>query len=206
MNKVDAIYANSVGAREFAEQYGRYVSDLLAQLDFAAVDRLIQVIIETRDRGKTTFFMGNGGSAATASHFANDFSLGPRAIAKPFRALSLADNNALVTCIANDYGYAEVFRKQLEIFLTDGDLVVGISASGNSPNVVGAMVYARDRGNPTAALVGFDGGRLKQVSDICVHVRTAQGEYGPVEDVHMVLDHLMSAYISKAIGDADSLG
>ena len=198
MNKVDEMYATSRDAAAFAEQYGRYVSSLLQQLDCGAIAQVVRLVMDTRDRGKTTYFMGNGGSAATASHFANDFSIGLQVSDQPFRAVSLADNNAMVTCIANDFGYSEIFKKQLELFLTDGDLVVAMSASGNSPNVVSAVEYANARGNHTVGFVGFDGGKLKQVCEVCVHVETAVGEYGPVEDLHMVLDHLMTSFIYRA--------
>jgi D-sedoheptulose 7-phosphate isomerase len=113
----------------------------------------------------------------------------------PFRAVSLTDNVAVLTAIANDIAYADVFVRQLEGLLRPGDVVVAISASGNSPNVVRAIEYARSHGAVTVGLTGFDGGRLKALCDEAVHVATPPGEYGPVEDTHLVLDHLITGYL-----------
>jgi len=102
---------------------------------------------------------------------------------------------AVLTAIANDYGYEHVFAKQLEAQLSPGDVVVAISASGNSPNVLNAIEYANARGATTIGLTGFDGGRLAKMVRHAVHVPTERGEYGPVEDAHMVLDHLVGGYV-----------
>ena len=202
MNSLDEVYANSTGPADYARRYASYLSQLLARLDAGAVERVIHLIMETRDEGKTLYFMGNGGSAASASHFANDFGVGPGVIIKPFRACSLTDNTAVLTCIANDIDFADVFRRQLQLQLTSGDLVVAISASGNSANVVRAVEYANACGNRTVGLTGFDGGRLRQICTECIHIATPGGEYGPVEDLHLILDHVMSSYIVRAVREA----
>ena len=113
--------------------------------------------------------------------------------ARPFRAISLTDNVPVLTAIANDYGYDEIFLKQLEVLMSPGDVVVAISVSGNSPNVLRAVEYAQAHGATTVALTGFDGGKLRPLAQLGVHVPTTRGEYGPAEDVHMILDHLVSA-------------
>ncbi|MEO5346972.1 MAG: SIS domain-containing protein [Magnetococcus sp. YQC-9] len=125
--------------------------------------------------------MGNGGSAATASHFANDLSIGTNSYHKPMRALAITDNQAVITAIANDFGY------------------LGISASGNSPNLLRAFEAAREMGIKTIALTAFDGGQMKSMADEGIHVPTDPKEYGPAEDAHMVLDHLVGAYLIQRI-------
>jgi D-sedoheptulose 7-phosphate isomerase len=169
----------------------------MRELDFEAIGGIIGLLLETRARGGTIFFCGNGGSAATAAHFANDlgFCASPEGRA-PFRALSLTSNTSFITCLANDIGFENVFSWQLKNLMRPGDVVVAISASGNSPNAVKALEYAAQHGGIPVAFVGFDGGRLKELARYCVHVQTDKGEYGPVEDVHMVLDHLISTYLA----------
>jgi D-sedoheptulose 7-phosphate isomerase len=111
--------------------------------------------------------------------------------------VSLTSNSAVLTCLANDIGYENVFVWQLRNLMRPGDVVVGISASGNSPNAVKALEYAAENGGIPVAIVGFDGGRMKRVAKYAIHVETEKGEYGPVEDVHMVLDHLISNYLAS---------
>lgn len=199
MNNVDKIFLRSKGAAGFAADYADYFGRTLNALDFDAVARVIDVFIRARESGNRIFFIGNGGSAATASHFANDVAIGTRCSEKPFKAMSLTDNNAILTAIANDDGYDQVFVKQLEVLMESGDLVVGISASGNSPNVVKAIELANSAGNVTVGLTGFDGGKLKQICTHVIHVGTDRGEYGPVEAMHLVLVHLIGNYLLKVV-------
>lgn len=199
MNQLDKIFEGTKGAAEFAKMYSKHVSGLLESLDFDAIDAVTQCFLKAREEGKKIFFIGNGGSAATASHFANDFSIGPRCPEKPFKAVSLTDNVAVISAIANDFSYEDVFFKQLEVLMEPGDVVVAISASGNSPNVLKAIEYANEKGNTTIGLTGFSGGKLKEISNININVETAKGEYGPVEDVHMFIDHLIGSYVNRAI-------
>lgn len=195
MNEVDRLYREHADATGFAGAYVKHVKGVLTGLDPAAVAAFIDALLEARAHGRRIFFIGNGGSAATASHFANDIALGTKTSRKPFRATSLTDNAAMLTSIANDYGYEEVFVRQLKTEMTPGDVVVAISASGNSPNVIRAVDYANAHGGVTVGLTGFDGGKLKVISRIVVHLPTGIGEYGPVEDAHMVVDHLVGAFL-----------
>ncbi|PJZ70305.1 sugar isomerase [Leptospira perolatii] len=197
MNQLDKIFENSAGPKEFAEGYLQHLSDLLGKLNTLEISNTINEFLKVRENGKKILFLGNGGSAATASHFVNDIAVGTRKKEKPFKAIGLTDNIAAVTAIANDDGYENIFVKQLEYLLEPGDLVVAISASGNSPNVIKAVEYAKGKGNRIVGLTGFDGGKLGQLSDILVHVETAKGEYGPVEDIHMVMDHLIGSYLNR---------
>ena len=184
----------------FADGYLDYLSILLKGLDRPAIGTFIQSLLDARERRARIFFIGNGGSAATASHFANDVAIGTLN-ERPFQAISLCDNVPVLTAIANDHGYDQVFVIQLKVLMQPGDVVVAISASGNSPNVVKALEYANANGAVTFALVGFDGGRMKELAQHCVHVATPKGEYGPVEDLHMVLDHLVGSYLMRYARD-----
>lgn len=201
MNQVDRIFSQTASKEEFAAGYAQYLSQLLLNLSTQQIASFIDALLQARETGKTIFFIGNGGSAATASHFANDLLAGMRLRKeqKPFKALALTDNNALMTALANDEGYEDVFSKQLEVLMEPGDILVAISASGNSPNLIKAIDLAKSRGNLTFGLVGFDGGKMKQICDRHILVETAKGEYGPVEDVHMVLDHLVTGYLYRAV-------
>jgi len=200
MNALDEIFAENPTPAPFAKAYADYLGELLKTLDFAKVAEFMNVMLRVRDTGHKVFFIGNGGSAATASHFANDFSIGTRCPEKPFRVISLTDNVAAMTAIANDDGYEFMFIKQLEVLMDKGDVVVAISASGNSPNVVKALTYANACGNHTVALTGFEtGGKIAEIAKTVLHVKTRKGEYGPVEDVHMFIDHLMGSYFNRVI-------
>lgn len=197
MNKLEQLYRKNPEAAGFARGYLDYVTELLARLDAEAIAAFLEVLLDARQRGVHIFFIGNGGSAATASHFANDIAIGSRSWHRPFRAFSLGDNIAALTAIANDDGYEEIFVQQLKVYMVEGDVVVAISASGNSPNVVRAIEYANANGGITVALTGFDGGKLRSMSQVQIHVPTDQGEYGPVEDIHMMLQHLVTAFLAQ---------
>lgn len=197
MNKIEEIYSKTKSPVEFARQYLDYVSDILKRMDPAPIAQFIGILEDARIKNKQIIFLGNGGSAATASHFANDVSSGPRSWDKPYRALALTDNVALITALANDHGYDKIFELQLKILMQPGDVVIGISASGNSPNVLSAIKYANEKSGITIGLTGFDGGELAKMAKLNIHVPTAKGEYGPVEDIHMVVDHLVGAYLSQ---------
>jgi D-sedoheptulose 7-phosphate isomerase len=198
-NPLDTMFRAAPKPEAFAREYLKHLNEVLERLDTAAVGAFVEIALAARERGARIFFCGNGGSAATASHFANDFAIGTRSPEKPFRAIALTDNVAAMTAIANDDGYELMFVKQLEVLMHEGDVVVAISASGNSPNVLRAVEYAKAHGATTVGLTGFDGGKLKSLVDHAVHVPTETGEYGPVEDAHMVLDHLVGSYLTRLV-------
>ena len=194
-NNIDRFFTPEPAA--FAEAYIRYLQSILGSLDTAEIGRFIETLLAARERGATIFFIGNGGSAATASHFANDLAIGTNEYDKPFRAISLTDNVPLITAIGNDFGYEEIFVRQLRILGKRGDLLIAISASGNSPNLLRTFEYARASGIKTVAITAFDGGKMRTQADEGIHVRTELKEYGPAEDAHMVLDHLVGAYLMR---------
>lgn len=193
---------------ENAQNYSKaYCSKLIAlahSLDHEAVARVADLFLRARNEGKKILFIGNGGSAATASHFCNDLGVGTRLESKPFRALSLTDHMPTITAVANDHGYEQIFVKQLQVLAEPGDVVVAISASGNSPNLLRAIEWAKDHQNPTVGLVGFDGGAMKKLCTTVIHIETPKGEYGLVEDMHMVLDHLISSYLVRAVREGSA--
>lgn len=200
MNNVDRIFTRD--PVEFADAYLRYLTTVLQGIDTKEIGRFIETLLDARERGAMIFFIGNGGSAATASHFANDLAIGTNDYEKPFRVCALTDNVAVMTAIGNDFGYEDIFSRQLRVLGKRGDVLVAISASGNSPNLLKAFEAARSAGIRTVALTAFDGGKMRQMADEGVHVPTALKEYGPAEDAHMVLDHLVGAYLTRVIRPA----
>ena len=199
MNKIDQIYSESLSINDYSKSYIDYLSAVLKNISLKDIEKFVEVLLEARERESSIFFIGNGGSAATASHFANDIAIGTRTYEKPFRAISLCDNQAVITAIANDDGYEKIFSQQLQVLLKKQDVVVAISASGNSPNLLDAINTAKKMNTITVGISAFDGGKMKEMVDISVHVPTEKGEYGPAEDSHMVLDHLISNYLMRLV-------
>jgi D-sedoheptulose 7-phosphate isomerase len=178
----------------YLESFGR----LVAGVDCEAVVRVVDLLRSARDAGQAVYVAGNGGSAATASHFVNDLGKATRQSGgAPFRALCLSDNISWLTALANDEGYERAFAGQLENFASPGDVLVVISASGNSPNVVAAVELARERGVRSVGLLGFDGGRLKDLVDEAVWVETESGQYGPVETMHTLICDLVTSCLTE---------
>ncbi len=198
MNAIEALHQTGSGASDFARGYLDYLSRILAKLDATAIGAFAELLLEARERGSRIYFIGNGGSASTASHFANDLSIGSRSWEKPYHVISLTDNNAILTAIGNDFGFEEIFVLQLKTQLKPKDVVVAISVSGNSPNILKAIDFANSIGAQTVGVTGFDGGRLKEIAQMNVHAPTVRGEYGPAEDVHMILNHLVGAFLTNA--------
>ncbi len=199
MNKIDQIYSESLSIKDYSKLYIDYLSSVLNNISLKDIEKFVEVLLEARERESSIFFIGNGGSAATASHFANDIAIGTRTSEKPFRAISLCDNQAVISAIANDDGYEEIFSQQLQVLLKKQDVVIGISASGNSPNLLKAIDTSKKLSAITVGISAFDGGKMKEMVDISVHVPTEKGEYGPAEDAHMVLDHLISSYLMRLV-------
>lgn len=175
--------------------YLRTEMEILSRLDQNAINALMNLMEDTRKSGHRIFLCGNGGSAATASHFVCDFMKGVslnQSVKYDLECLN--DNTPLLSAVSNDIGYEEVFVMPLRAKLHPGDLVIGISGSGNSENVVRAIAYAKEHGARTAVLVGYSGGKLLSIADQAVHVPIDNMQI--VEDVHMILDHLMMYILS----------
>lgn len=163
----------------------------LSHLDKARLKAICIVLAKTKKDSASIYLFGNGGSDALASHMACDLS--KRA---GLRAFSLTANSALVTAIANDLSYSDIFVKQLEIYLDKKDVVIAISASGNSPNIIKAAIFAKKVGCKVIALTGFmTGGTLAKIANIALVVES--NNYGVVEDTHLVVNHILTETLSK---------
>lgn len=170
--------------------------EVLKKLDAEQINAALNLLDETRQKKGRIYICGNGGSAATASHFQNDFNKGvSEYIDVPFRFHCLNDNVATLMAIANDIGYEEVFRFQLRNNLEENDVLVAISGSGNSHNVIRAVEYAKEHGCKIIGLTGFSGGKLKELSDISLHAPVNSMQV--TEDIHMIFDHLMMSIFYK---------
>lgn len=168
--------------------------DTLQKIDVNAVNDALNLLLETAKKHKRIYVFGNGGSSATASHYANDFGKGiSEYVENKFRFQCLNDNVPTIMAVANDIGFEEVFRFQLRGVIEPGDTVIAISGSGNSKNVINAVEYAKKQGNKVIGLTGFDGGKLKKLSDISLHAPINSMQV--TEDIHMIYDHLMMSML-----------
>ena len=175
------------------EQIQNYISKIqqtMAQLPQPLISEVIHVLQRARMQGSQVFIMGNGGSASTASHFVCDLAKNTRYDGLPhYRVIGLADNMEIFSAYANDEGYENVFSQQLINLVNPGDVVIAISASGNSKNVVTAVEEAQKHNVTTIGFTGFDGGRLGQLVNIHIHVDSKIIEH--VEDIHLMLEHMI---------------
>src|SRR5512133_2015634 len=186
---------------EFNE-YKAYTARALDAVDSSVVEVFIDSLYDAYERGATVFVIGNGGSAAAASHLAQDLAKGTCSHpeqARRLRAMSLTDNVAFLTALGNDEGYDKVFVQQLRTFCREGDVVVAISGSGNSPNVLRAIEYANEQGLKTIGVTGFDGGKLRQLAAESVHV--ALNEMCTAESIHTVIFHYVVLRLREKISE-----
>ena len=179
--------------KDYRKEIAVYIDhevETLRALDKDAINDALNLLLETMEKGNTVFVFGNGGSSATASHFQNDFNKGvSEHTEKKFNFLCLNDNVATVMAVANDIGFEEVFRFQLRGHIKPGDVVLAISGSGNSKNVINAVEYAKEQGCRVIGLTGFGGGELRQLADVSLHAPINSMQI--TEDIHMIFDHLM---------------
>lgn len=183
---------NEVEQEGFVQSHFLRVAELLEQVSSQSLMQIARQLFHSLVNGRTVYTMGNGGSAATALHLMNDLSVASAdtGLGLNLRVVCLNGNMSLFSALANDFGYEQVFARQLESLLQEGDSVIGISASGNSPNCVNAIKYARSCGATTIGLLGFDGGLMKELCDYNIHVRCH--DYRAVEDVHLTVAHALS--------------
>jgi D-sedoheptulose 7-phosphate isomerase len=184
--------------RELAARYLRDLARLMAVVDLDAIARIVGLLRAARDEGGTIYIAGNGGSAATASHWANDLGKATKCAGRScIRVMCLSDNTPWLTALANDEGYERVFAGQLDNFAGPGDALIVLSASGNSPNLVQAVELANERGLTTIALLGFDGGLLKDHVREYLWLPTEKGAYGLVESGHSVLCDIVTTCLME---------
>jgi len=180
----------------FIQSYLGELKDTLDNLSQEVIEQVLEILHEARLDNQQVFILGNGGSASTASHFVCDLGKNTRVKGSPnFRVMGLTDNMALFSALANDEGYENVFAQQLATYIQQGDVVIGISTSGNSPNVVNAIQLANSVGAKTIGFTGFNSGKLGSLVDINLHVPSHSIEQ--VEDVHLVMEHLITKALRK---------
>ena len=189
-------------ASDYAKDYLGGLKDVLDRLPLKPIDEIIRAIEQARDEGRQIFVIGNGGSAATASHMMNDLckgTLGHKGDAPwpRLRVIALTDNVSLMTAWANDTDFNHIFSEPLKNLAQRGDVLVAISASGNSPNIIAAVEAAKQIGVTVLGLAGFTGGKLSKMADVSLGVPS--DGYGPVEDVHMILDHIITSYLYEKL-------
>ncbi|HEV2429490.1 MAG TPA: SIS domain-containing protein [Thermoplasmata archaeon] len=183
------------GTEAYVRRYVEETNAALADPYLArGIGAIVQVLLEARANDRTIYFFGNGGSASTASHFVADIGKATiRGDGRRFRCVALVDNVETVTAWANDADYAQVFSQQLRTLARPGDVAMGISGSGNSPNVLAAMEAARSLGLRTIGLTGMGGGKLKGLVEIPVVVPSNSMQH--IEDVHLLIGHILTAYL-----------
>lgn len=180
--------------QEYFERYTKQLRETLEGVNKADIQTLWEQMEQIRRSGGKIFVLGNGGSAAAASHWICDFSKGINTdSSKRLKIYSLADNLSVTTALGNDFSYDEIFSEQLKNVLSQGDMVISLSVSGNSSNLVRAHLYAREAGAYTAAIIGDYHGKLEELSDLVITVPSQN--YGVVEDIHMTIDHVISQYM-----------
>jgi D-sedoheptulose 7-phosphate isomerase len=178
--------------KKFLTDYNNDLINAIHSLNVDELENIAEVIIKARSDSNVVYLIGNGGSSATPSHSAGDWSkeLG-------IKAICLTDNTPSVTAFANDTNYSNIFRGQLETFLEEGDIVMGYSGSGNSPNVINAITFAKEKGNVTIGISGDykngKGGKLVNLADMSIVANTTSMER--IEDIHMIINHILKEYI-----------
>lgn len=198
-----------LNANIFINRYFQEVKQCLDSLDRKKIELVVDMLTQAYKNDRKVFILGNGGSASTASHFACDLGKGTLQriydnTERRFRVISLTDNVAVMTAYANDLSFDEIFVQQLRNLVETDDVVIAISGSGNSKNVVKAMEYAKSCGAKTIGFLGFrNGGKSALTADISVIVDSEQ--YGPIEDVHSILSHLIASWIAKVKNKHDGI-
>lgn len=175
----------------FYLDYINRINFFLDTISLKTLNKIVDEILYTDIRKRSVYMMGNGGSASIASHFTCD--LRKRGIS----AYSLADNISSLTAYANDYGYENVFLEQLKLIKQSGNLYIFFSSSGNSKNCIKAISYLKSKNETTVSFLGFDGGVMKDISDISLIVKTEKGRYGEVESIHTILTHVIANSIKN---------
>ena len=202
MNNLEKAYKRVNSISQFSREYFLYLLKALESIDEDEINKLGDLFESARKDGNTIFVAGNGGSAATATTIANDIGfdiLKKTGVDKTFRVFSLVDNNSVVTAIANDVGYDNIFINQLKIHYRSGDSIILISASGNSPNILKAADWVKSRDGKVIGFLGFTGGKLMEYCDVKIHVKSEAGEYGPVEDAHLIMNHILAHWFQNKL-------
>tara|TARA_B100001063_G_C16772992_1_gene562985 strand:+ start:3478 stop:4083 length:606 start_codon:yes stop_codon:yes gene_type:complete len=194
MSKTKKFFVKNKKFEDFYEFYIDYLYQILRYVDLSKLNKLRKRIEKVKDNNGTIFTIGNGGSATTASHIATDFSFANRDQLLDFKCLSLCDNLGLITAVGNDTSFDNIFSVQLQRLANKKDLVIFISASGKSKNLINAAEYCKSNKIDTAGFLSFDGGELIKILDYPILFKSEIGDYGQAEDCHLILNHIFSNY------------
>lgn len=201
MNVLTQLFENADSPQQYVNDFCAHMTELVERLNADDVAGLIELVEKAGADDKTIFLVANGGSAAVSTHYVNDLSANSVVEGQPgFRVMSLTDNASSITAIANDASFDEIFTIQLKANMRPGDLVILMSVSGNSPNIVKAAEYANAHGANTVGCTGFGGGKLKELSKLSIHTPTTLDEYGPVEDMFSIIMHIVTGYLTMKRG------
>jgi len=202
MNDIKTLSKKSKNIKEFSLNYFKRLSEIFKKIDADKLKSFEKCLNDARLKGKTIFVFGNGGSASTATTMANDLGfdiIKKTKTNKTFKFFSINDNTSVLTAIANDVGYENIFINQLKIHYKKGDIAVILSASGNSKNLIYAAKWLKKNNGKVLSIVGFNGGLLKKISNICLYFKTDKSEYGPIEDIHLIINHIFAHWFQNKI-------
>tara|TARA_B100001057_G_C22635021_1_gene865898 strand:+ start:55 stop:690 length:636 start_codon:yes stop_codon:yes gene_type:complete len=202
MEDIKKISQKSKNIKEFSLNYFKRLKKIFENINEKQLTKFEKNLLDARSKGKTIFVFGNGGSASTATTMANDLGfdiIKKTKTNKAFKLLSINDNTSVLTAIANDVGYENIFINQLKIHYRKGDIAIILSASGNSKNLIHAAKWLKKKGGKVLSIVGFEGGQLKKVSDNCLYFKTEKTEYGPIEDIHLIINHIFAHWFQNKI-------
>jgi D-sedoheptulose 7-phosphate isomerase len=201
MNVLESLYRGADSAESYASNYLDHMAKITKTIPSDRLPTLIDWMEEAANEDNTIFVVGNGGSGAVASHWVND--LGPNSVVagKPgYRVMSLTENGGSLTAIGNDASFDEVFEIQLKTFMRPGDVVIALSVSGNSPNIIRAVEYANANGARTVGCSGIEGGKLSEIANHSIVIPSSNDEYGPVEDAFSIIMHISTTYLTMKKG------
>ena len=199
MKSINDIAKKSENIFEFSKKYFNYLSQIFNKIDKKKYLLLEKEFLDLRKKNSTLYVFGNGGGSATATTLANDlgFDILKKTNKKTFKIISLNENNAVITAIANDTSYDEIFLNQLKIQFKKNDKILIFSASGNSQNLINAAKWVKRKKGKVLSILGFDGGKIKKLSNVCVLINTPKGDYGPVEDIQLITNHILAHWFQK---------
>tara|TARA_A100001037_G_C14967957_1_gene552381 strand:- start:190 stop:795 length:606 start_codon:yes stop_codon:yes gene_type:complete len=185
----------------FTKDYFNYLNNIFNKIDKKILDQLVGEFEEIRKSGKNLFVIGNGGGASTATTMANDlgFDIFKKTKKNPFTLIPLTNNSSIITAISNDVGYENIFINQLKINFKKRDRLLILSASGNSKNLIKAADWVKKNNGKVIGFIGFDGGKIKKLCDICVHLKSKKGDYGPVEDLQLIINHMLAHWFQEKL-------
>ena len=199
MSEINKLSKKNNNISEFADAYFENLTKTFKGIDKTSIFKLEKEFLDLRKKNGTLYVFGNGGGAATAMTMANDlgFDVLKKTNKKTFKIISLNDNNSVITAIANDTGYDNIFLNQLKIHFKKNDKILIFSASGNSKNLIDAAKWVKKKHGKVISILGFDGGKLKKISDLHILIKSEIGDYGPVEDSQLIINHILAHWFQK---------